>query len=192
MRRFQKFVLPLLLLPALLGAQRGSSLSPAPGEAHQFDFLIGQWDVVVTPTVSSLVARLHGVPRQSGTWKAWRALEGRGVEDELRITDAAGNAKSLSHSVRVFDQAAGRWLVSTFDVNRAAFKESSGEWNGTTLTLIAEGLNAEGKAVISRTRFARITPNAFRVVQDRSADKGKSWEEVQTSDAKRVAAIAPR
>src|SRR5215212_7990315 len=103
MRDLPKLLLSLVLLPAVVGAQGArTTLPPTTAQATQFDFLVGQWDVTVIPKVSSLVARMHGVPKRLGTWKAWRAFDGRGLEDELRITDAAGNPRSLSHSVRIF------------------------------------------------------------------------------------------
>lgn len=193
MRHPSRFVLSLLLLPAFVGAQRGPTTPPpTAGEARQFDFLVGQWEVTVAAKVSSLAARMHGAPKLAGTWKAWRALDGRGIEDELRITDAAGNPRSLSHSVRLYDGETRRWVVSSLDVYRAVFTESTGELNGTTLTLTSRAVNGEGKAVMSRRRFTKITPTAFRVVVERSADDGKTWDELQTTDAKRVAAVAPR
>src|SRR5262245_40799697 len=78
------YVLSPLSLVAQHSATGGSrpALSPA-REASQFDFLVGQWELVVTPKVNSLAAKIHGAPTFLGTWKAWRAVDGFGVEDEL-------------------------------------------------------------------------------------------------------------
>ena len=103
----------LLALPCAAVAQHNPNAAPPmsnvpPQEATQFDFLVGQWDLVVKPTVNTLAARIHGAPKMLGSWKAWRALDGWGVEDELRITDATGNPRSLSHAVRFYDATAKR------------------------------------------------------------------------------------
>src|SRR4051812_21554394 len=92
--------------PITLVAQHGATGSARPAltparEAGQFDFLIGQWDLVVTPKANSLAAKIHGSPTFLGMWKAWRAVDGFGVEDELRIMDRSGNPSSLSHALRV-------------------------------------------------------------------------------------------
>jgi len=105
--------LSLLAVPTAGRAQHSGGAPPlvtrAPKEASQYDFLIGQWDLVVKPKATTLAAKVHGVPKLLGTWKAWRAFEGFGLEDDLRIVDASGNPKALTHFVRVYDAAAGQW-----------------------------------------------------------------------------------
>lgn len=190
--------LVLSLALALAGsahAQHGGSgaAAVAPAEAAQFDFLVGQWELEVTPKVSGLAAMIHGAPRLVGSWKAWKAFDGHGLDDELRIVDASGNPVSLSHSQRVFDAKGKRWLVSGLDVYRARFGSSSGQWQGGEMRLEGSGQNAEGKPVLTRTRFFEITPERFKMRQDRSHDNGASWEEgTLTVVAKRMARKAAR
>ena len=88
--------LALVMLLAMSGsaqAQHGGGVPQsrtAPAEAAQFAFLIGQWELAVHPAASNLAQKIHGVPKLVGTWKAWRAFDGFGVEDEMRITDESG------------------------------------------------------------------------------------------------------
>ena len=183
--------------PAVARAQHGAA-APAratrpPREAAQYDFLVGQWELTVTPKVGGLVARLHGVPRLRGSWKAWRALDGWGVEDELRVVDESGNPQSLTHFVRVYDPAARRWAVSTVDAYRQQVTQATARWAGNEMVGMGRGVDGDGKPFVSRTRVTRITPNAFRYQQDRSYDDGKTWDEGRlVMEAKRVAAVAPR
>ncbi len=180
-----------------LHAQHGSA-QPAPDtkpprEASQFAFLIGQWDVTVKPKATTLAARIHGAPKMQGTWKAWRALEGWGIEDELRIVDAAGNPQNFTHFLRVYDAAARRWNVSALDVYRARFTTSNAEWKGDVMLTSTQGTDAEGKPFTSRVTFSRITPASFRYQQDRSADGGRTWTEAfLVIEGKRTAVVAPR
>jgi len=195
--RFAVVSLAALSLPCIAGAQHAPgaaapSSNVAPQEATQFDFLVGQWDLVVKPTVNTLAAKIHGVPKMLGTWKAWRALDGWGVEDELRITDAAGNPRSLAHAVRFYDATNKRWRTSTLDVYRGVFSNSTAEWKAGTMTATGAGSDAEGKAYVSRTRYTDITPTSFKFRQERSYDSGASWDETLQIEAKRVAATAPR
>jgi hypothetical protein len=184
------------LVPALAFAQHpggGATASTAPAEARQFDFLIGQWELVVRPKVSTLAARIHGAPKLLGTWKAWRAFDGFGIEDELRIVDGSGNPASLGSSMRAWSTAERKWLITTLDAYRGRMTSASAEWRGSEMVVSGRGTDAEGKPTILRTRFFAITPAAFRFQQDRSSDDGKTWEEgVLKIEAKRVAATAAR
>lgn len=191
-------LLALAAMPSLLVAQQHSGGSAprsqsAPAEARQFDFLIGQWDLTVKPLVNSLAAKIHGAPRMLGTWKAWRAFDGWGVEDELRIIDGSGNPASLSHALRVYDPNTKQWAQTVLDVYRTKFSSVNAEWTGTEMTMTSKGTDAEGKPTLLRTRFFNITPTSFQWQQDRSTDDGKKWTEGTLKiDAKRVAATAPR
>ncbi len=195
--RFLLPVLAALFWPVTAVAQptaRGPApIHRAPTAATEFDFLIGQWELTVQPKVSSLAARIHGAPKLLGTWKAWRAFDGFGIEDELRIVDGSGNPNSLNHAVRIYDAAARRWAISGLDVYRARFTTATGEWKDGQMHLAGKGTDAEGTVYLTRTRFIDITPSRFRMVQDRSTDDGRTWTEgVLRIDAKRVAPAAPR
>jgi len=196
MRR--SFVMPMIALlcaPSTAVAQHAGGLPAreAPAEAGQYDFLIGQWELTVTPKATGLAARIHGAPRLVGTWKAWRAFDGWGIEDELRIMDRSGNPMALSHSLRAFRAADRHWIQTTFDVYRARFTSATAEWKGKEMLVQSEGTDGEGRPYVARMRFHDITADGFAVRQDRSLDGGKTWEDgVLTIVAKRIAAAAAR
>ena len=180
-----------------LGAQRSGAVaaSPtvAPKEGAQFDFLIGQWEVVTKPLAKTLGQRIHGVQKLPGVWKAWRALDGWGIEDELRLTDASGNPRLLTHTVRFFDSNARKWNLSTIDVYQGIVTASSAELKGKAMIVNSQGKEADGGAYLSRGSFTNITAQTFMYRLDRSYDNGKSWTEgFTTIEAKRTAAMAPR
>jgi hypothetical protein len=186
--------LALLIAPASAVAQHGTpQQAAAPAEARQHDFLVGQWELVVKVPAAGLAQKIHGTPRLVGTWKAWRAFEGFGIEDELRITDAAGNPVSLSHAMRYYDRAARAWSVALLDVYRGKLSIATEEWKDARMTQSSRGTDQEGKPALFRSRFFDITPASFRWQQDRSTDDGKTWTEgTLRIDAKRVDASAPR
>jgi len=174
------------------GASARPAFTPAK-EAHQFDFLIGQWDLVVTPKVSSLAAKIHGAPKLLGTWKAWRIADGFGVEDELRVIDRSGNPSSLLHTLRVYNTTDGKWALTGIEAYRAHPSSATAEWKTNEMVTTSQATDEEGKAYVGRTRFYDISANAFKYQQDRSYDGGKTWETALLRiDAKRVAATAPR
>jgi hypothetical protein len=183
MTRLHRLSLALLCaLPSALFAQ-----VPAP-ESQQFDFLLGQWELDVQPKVSGIAAAIHGSPKLVGTWKAWRALDGLAVEDEMRVVDASGNPISLSHALRTYSKSEGRWKVQGLDAYRSRFSESSGQLQGGEMRMSGRGFDAEGHPVVTRIRYYDIGANGFRMQQDRSSDDGRNWDEgVVTVVARRVA-----
>jgi len=187
------FALPL---PAQHSGRGASTPSPATApsrEASQFDFLVGQWELVVTPKVSSLAARIHGAPKFLGTWKGWKTMDGFGVEDELRIMDRSGNPSTLLHSLRLWSPSEQRWLVSAADAYRARLTTAAARWDGSTMTTSSGDAGTVEGPVRTRSRFSAITPTTFRFEQDRSEDGGKTWNErALVIEAKRVSATAPR
>ena len=165
----------------------------APSEAHQFDFLLGEWTVEAKPLVNSLAAKIHGVPKLVGTWRAWRAMDGWGLTDELRLLDASGNPRSVSHAVRVVEANGQHWKQVTVDAFRGSVTQSDATWNGTAMQVTGGGTDDNGKVFRSRIRFSEITPTSFTYRIDRSWDLGKTWSEgVLTITAKRSAAAATR
>ena len=196
--RTRCFVLAaLLLLPQAARAQHSTPAAApsvtAPREASQFDFLVGQWEITVRPQATGLAQRIHGAPRLTGIWKAWRGLDNWGVEDEMRIVDGSGNPLSLARSIRVFDAGARKWSQTTLDVYRARFTSGTAEWTGDVMTVTGRGTDQEGRAYVNRTRFTDITASSFKVQQDRSFDDGRTWTEgVLRIEARRTAGAAAR
>lgn len=185
-------VCALALSPLALPAQRGTATpaagTRAPREAAQYDFLVGEWALAIKPKVSGLVARIHGVPRLHGTWKGSRALDGWGVEDELRIVDESGNPIAYTHFVRIYDAAARHWIVTAIEVYHQRVTTSIAQWQGNEMSTTADGIDPEGKAYRSRTRITDISAIGFHYSQDISHDGGATWEEGHlVMDAKRAA-----
>ena len=178
-------------------AQHGGGATPpantAPAQARQFDFLIGLFEVTVTPKVNGIAAMIHGTPKLGGTWKGWRALDGFGVDDELRIVDGSGNPRSLTHAMRVYSQADNRWNITIADAYRGRVSTSSARPADAEMRVNGQGLDGEGKPYLARARFFAIGADGFKMQQDRSYDEGKSWDEATlVIEAKRVAATATR
>lgn len=186
------------LTPIALRAQHSGGGSPtvqstAPREAEQFAFLVGQWEVKVTPKNTSLAARIHGSPTFLGTWKAWRAFDRFGIEDELRIMDRSGNPNNLTHTLRFYDASQAKWSLTTLDVYRGRFTTAIGEMKAAEMVVTSPGRDAEGKAYVQRARFYDITATGFKYRADRSFDGERTWDtDVLKMEARRVATVAPR
>lgn len=184
----------IALAPLFAHAQHAAipaTAASAPAEARQFDFMLGEWRLDVRPKVSGLAAMIHGAPKLAGTWKAWRVLDGLGIEDELRIVDGSGNPVTLNRGLRVFSGGEARWKVCSVDAYHARSSEASGAMQGGEMRMDGHFTEGNGKTILTRTRYYDIGPDAFHMQQDRSADNGQSWDEaVLTIDATRTAATA--
>ena len=176
---------------ALLAQHHAGAAAPpvvkAPSEASQYDFLQGQWSVVVTPKVAGLVARIHGVPHVRGSWTGARALDGWGMEDELRITDDSGNPIVYTHFLRIYDASARHWTITAIDVYRQHVTTYTAQKNGSEMLSIADGTDPDGKLYRTRTHFTDNSPTGFHFIQDVSHDGGTTWDEGHlVMDAKRA------
>ena len=186
-------LLPLAARAQHPGAAESVGETKAPREATQYDFLVGQWELTVTPKVSGLVGMIHGAPKLRGSWKGTRAPDGWGVEDELRIADESGNPVAYTHFVRMYDAKEKRWVVSAADVFRKRAMIYAAEWQGGAMVSTTDGVDPDGKAYRTRTRITDITSTAFHFQQDVSYDKGATWDEAHlVIDAKRTGGSASR
>jgi hypothetical protein len=175
------------------GAAPARVSTNAPSEASQFAFLVGQWELTVTPKAANLGQRIHGTPKLSGTWRGWRAFDGFGVEDEMRIVDGSGNPMSLLTTLRTYDPAQRRWTQVSLDPYRARFTPATGEWRDGEMVVRSTGRDTDGSPYVQRTRFYDITADGFKYQADRSTDGERTWDEaVLRIEARRVSATAPR
>jgi hypothetical protein len=160
-------------------------------EARQFDFLLGQFELEVTPKINSVVAMIHGTPKLVGTWRAWKVFDGRGIEDELRIVDANGNPVSMNRSMRIYIAAEQRWRITGADGYRGRVTDATARFRDGRMQTEGRTVEAQDKIMLTRSRFLDVGPNGFTLVQDRSDDGGKTWEEGSvTIKATRTAATA--
>jgi len=159
----------------------------AANEARQFDFLVGQWELSGEIKVSGLVALIHGQPKLAGSWRAWRTADGSGIEDDMKLTDASGNPTTSVHFQRTFSREENCWKITGNDANRGALQAATGRWQGDQMLVMGSGTSQEGKRYQTRTHYLAITPASFRMVQDRSFDDGKTWDDaVVTLNARRT------
>jgi len=163
-----------------------------PAEAHQFDFLLGDWSLVALPHVSKMVALVHGQPKLGGRWKAWRSVEGFGIEDELRLTTDGGDPALFAHSLRIFDRAARRWSAATVDVYRTRLQTATATWKDGVMETSGESTTDDGHRYLSRARFTAIGRDSFHYELQRSYDGGTTWEDPQIVIEAHRAAPAPR
>ena len=171
------------VISAPSSAQHGGAIAllstTPPREASQFDFLVGEWALTSVQRYAGLAGMIHGGPKMTGTWKAHRAFDGYGIEDELRLAVESGNPVLFAAATRAFDADARHWIVSTLDVYRTRMSPSVAEWKDgkMVVTTAGDAAPAQKGAAMTRLRFFDITPSGFTAWQDRSSDGGKTWDE---------------
>jgi hypothetical protein len=143
------------------------------GTARDFDFFIGSWNV----HNRRLRKRLAG----SDEWDEFEAtsvarplLDGMGNEDEFR-TDYDGGFTGMSF--RFFDPEKKRWSIYWADTRRCGELDPPvfGSFFGDTGVFVGED-TFEGKPILVRFFWSRVTTNTPRWKQAFSEDDGESWE----------------
>ena len=126
----------VMLLPGAAIAQHSGGGAPpppvAPKEGTQFDFLVGQWELIGQPQATTLAQRIHGVSKLPGTWKAWRAMDGWGIQDELRLTDPSGYLAQGSRTTS--SSVSGNLLVSSVVLSVSTSLPSTAENHSSETT----------------------------------------------------------
>lgn len=153
------------------GAQNGR------GKAGDFDFLSGNWTIQHR--------RLKGKEWDhfEGEATCWSVLAGAGHIEELRIP--ARNFSGLG--IRLLDPKTLRW--NDHWVNGEAREVGEAGLTGVFIdgvgTFTAED-TYEGKPIVVRGVWDRITPRSCRWHQAASRDGGKTWEQNWFMDWTRV------
>jgi hypothetical protein len=151
-------------------------------QAHAFDFLIGTWQI----RNHRLVGRLQG----SQEWQEFEArsvcnpLPGRlGNRDEYHTDFWQG---FVGLSLRFFAPRSGQWSIYWIDNHGAqlqppvigAFAGDIGVFEGAD--------RFEGRPILVRYTWSRVTTSHPRWEQAFSADGGKTWETNWTMDFTRI------
>jgi hypothetical protein len=150
-----------------------SNATQAPGTARDFDFLMGSWKV----HNRRLRKRLAGSDQWDefeATSVAWPLLDGLGNQDEFR-TDYDGGF--IGMSFRFFDPEKKRWSIYWADTRRCGELDPPvfGAFFGDTGVFVGED-TFEGKPILVRYFWSRVTTNTPRWKQAFSEDDGESWE----------------
>lgn len=152
-------------------------------EHHQFDFLLGTWDVHATrrnPDGSLL--------QYQADWHAVSLDDGRMVMDEFRARGADGKPVSSYVTLRTYALATRRWeMAGLASMQPAAPMKWQGEWRDGQMHVEAEGADPQGRTVRTRIRFFDIRADAFAWESQVSLDGGAHWVQAASLNAKRVA-----
>lgn len=128
-------------------------------EAHQFDFWVGDWDVVDTAG--------HHIGRNTIT----RILNGCVLEEHW-----TGDGGLEGKSFNVFVAAHHQWHQTWVD-SRGGMLMLDGAFANGTMTLSGERRGKDGKTVINRITWTPLSGGDVEQRWDMSTDNGKSWNQ---------------
>jgi hypothetical protein len=179
----------LLISPALIAAENPSGKWPPPAPArdgsHDFDFIHGAWKA----TLKRLEKPLTGSTK-------WVEFEGRSVDrplwggqaniDEFTVDSPQAGTKILGLTLRLYNPQTRQWSLywSNAKAGVMAMPATVGHFeDGIGRFYDEEDFN--GKPIVVRYEWSKITANTAHFEQAFSADGGKSWEVNWTSDITR-------
>lgn len=148
--------------------------------ARDFDFLIGDWDVVHRRLQHRLVGA-DDWQEFGGTASCRAILGGQGNCDDNRLELPAGAYHALT--IRSFDPASGEWSIWWLDgrVPGALDTPMRGRFEGGLGTFLARD-RFEGRDIVVRFLWRATPGQPPRWEQAFSADDGRRWETNWTMD----------
>jgi hypothetical protein len=150
---------------------------PVTDHSHDFDFLIGKWKVHHWRLNGRLVGS-HDWVEFDGTSQLWMTMDGKGTVDDNYIGLPSGPYRAVG--LRGYDPKTQTWAIWWLDGRNANgpldppvignfdFANGVGTFEGNTVN--------NGKTVLARYTWSKITPNSAHWEQAFSPDKGKTWE----------------
>jgi len=153
----------LLLLSANPASGQESTEStpkerPAPpAEARQFDFWLGEWDVV-DPS-----------GKQVGTNLITSVLDGFGIKERW-----TGDGGMVGMSLNSYDAGRKRWHQTWVD-NTGGFLLLEGEFTEGSMVLSGARTTAKGSDVLDRITWTPLKSGDVRQAWEVSSDAGESW-----------------
>jgi hypothetical protein len=163
------------------------ALADAPRDhAHDFDFLIGKWKVHHWRLNGRLVGS-HDWVEFDGTSEMRMTMNGMGTFDDNYVGLPSG--PYWATGLRGYDPKTKTWAIWWLDarqphtldsptVGNFDFKDGVGTFVGDTVN--------NGKTVLCRYTWSKITKNSAHWEQAESPDHGKTWEVNWRMDFTRV------
>ena len=136
--------------------------------AGAFDFLLGEWDVVmlVMPEGSTVGRR--------ATLNVRRILDGAAILDEIRHADEHGQVNFRGAAFRTYLADRDRWYVVWMMANIEGCTELEARSVDGDVHTTGKGRDPEG-TLMERGRYYDISGDGFSFTLERSNDAGTTW-----------------
>ncbi len=161
----------LITLSSVSQAEEPEALEPKAGP-DAFQFIIGNWqaEVRLPQPDGSLV-------RQTATWSAHQAIEGRIILEEYKALSPEGEVVVMGTNIRKYDAKKERWAMYWVDaLSGNVIHLGPPDLGGVSISPDGISFKFRFGDVLSRARFDNITKDSFIWHGDASKDNGVTWQ----------------
>ncbi len=169
------------LAGAVLCAATQIAAAPAPGAPahdglHDFDFVIGRWNVHLRKLMHPLTGSSEWIEYE-GTSVMTKIWDDRANMEEFKVTSLDRRVHMDAQTLRLYNPETHQWSIYLayaatgklpMPPTVGAFKDGRGEFYD------AEDYN--GRAILVRYVWTQPTPATARMEQSFSPDWGRTWE----------------
>jgi hypothetical protein len=184
--KFATLVLAASLAAAPAFASPAKEGTAMTDHSHDFDFLIGKWKVHHWRLAKRLANNRDWV-QFDGTSQLWMTMDGKGTVDDNYIGLPSGPYRAMG--IRGYDPKTQTWAIWWLDARDPHKMEPPvvGNFNWDNGEGVFEGPDTfNGKPILVRFIWSKITKNSAHWEQAFSPDNGKTWEVNWRMDFTRV------
>ena len=185
LRLLAAFAVALPLSATNCASTAGTAVAAAPAQVtlptvrdglHDFDFVIGDWQVHLKKLLNPLTGSTNWV-EYTGTSKMRKILDGRGNLEEFEVDSPANHLHIQAQTLRLYNPDSHQWAIYLLDAAKGklglpptvgAFTNGVGE--------LYDYEDFGGHWILVRFMWFNISPQEARMEQSFSADGGKTWE----------------
>ena len=143
---------------------------------HDFDFVIGDWQVHLKKLLNPLTGSTNWV-EYTGTSKMRKILDGRGNLEEFEVDSPANHLHIQAQTLRLYNPDSHQWSIYLVYADKGVL--SLPPVVGQFTDGLGEFYDQEefgGRSILVRYQWFNVSPVAARMEQSFSPDGGKSWE----------------
>jgi len=151
--------------------------------SHDFDFNYATWRTHIKAADEAKNGKVSWDPMQ-GTVTMRKVWNGRGLLEELRVGSGSNGFQGVT--LYLYDPQTRQWSQTYADSSDGVFEPSmTGAFHNGTADLVGPGIQ-DGKKVLMRDAWSKITPTSHHFQIDYSSDGGKTWQPTFIADLTRI------
>lgn len=167
---------PAALAGAVLCVAAQVAVAQVHDGLHDFDFVIGHWNVHLRKLLHPLTGSTEWVEYE-GTSVMTKIWDGRANMEEFKVTSLDKRLHMDAQTLRLYDPDTRRWSIWLGDAAHGKLSGPptvGGFTNGRGEFHDAEDFN--GRTILVRYVWTQPTPTTARMEQSFSPDWGRTWE----------------
>src|SRR5205823_12078825 len=172
----------------------GASAPAAPVRegAHDFDFLVGNWNAHVRRLPDRLVGSTRWI-EYDGISNHKKILDSNANFEEFEVNNAEKHLHIKAQTLRLYNPDSHQWSIYLVDVDKGTLDLPPvvGQFTGTRGEFYDQE-QYKGRAILVRYMWLNISSKSARMEQSFSPDGGKTRSEEHTSELQSLAYLVCR